>query len=1627
MDSSNNYIIPTKNTTLDQWEVRVETSGLNAALNILSYSSGEITITELELMKAIGGVDTWEANGARNNWDSYRAISDAGHLPLVDAQRALDAADKAVARDLVNLKPLFGAEALSKISGRLQVEDRRTIYEWVSTFANNYYGKKFAIEVPFTCAQLDAESQTVSISEHPTNDGGWTEVGNVLGLPITSPELDVFRNESNKIGAFVNVGATTGLNYGDLDEDTYVIFNDDLYISADVDEEYVYHDSINFTTPRAIVTLNSSVAKVGQGFSSTEGVPRLLIDELGMDEQQAFDIHNRTASQAGLLSEGLLTTTPTRVAFGMVSTALTYGPWGIVGVPGQVRIEKQEGLVPWEYSSLATMNIAGASLSSASVTNMTEGEIGSVTVAGYPSNPLGSEINAFNNGIFAGKNLVENRGQQFVLYTNINFQNSPFFTNYLVYDYGFRWVGTYGPTITNIVVGVGPQGVQTTYNMRTYTPKFGRFAELNANRLRQIGQNRMTTIREVRAFSLQTSNRKTSASNKSALKDTLSKALDKSKRKGRIFEGGSPHEVLIAEIITLDGAERTIISTSPLSELPLEISNTGYQNKAIVSLDSIFAPVGTAQSGIFTSLVEHETGYRSLSSTYGHYNVWSHPYYIDTSGAVPCSSGPPLPPPGNLDIPPKEINRDYLNPVFNPSGFGSYSLLVENKTDITGGTTTSGVYGHGIDIVSRDGTGHFGTPPDGLNMIISSNNIDYQDDYRMMALKGPLIIQSWGYDTDGKPVPNKVDIAASAKSGIFETSGLFNDFLDDFGRNPSSWPAAPLDIRLDRKRGVWTVPKTENVIVQFAQYATGIEPTIFLSNVATVFDHEHLNPADAVGRVPEDYPAGIPDANFAGNDRIVLQPAIPNAVDPGSFEYTVPTMTQLGASGVNFPTIHRYIPDATLMIADYNEKSQEWRYIDKSSPDLYLCAINDLSYFGGSSIPGGSDRRTINEETMLSGIYQSTMFTSVIARRDTTQIEGSMEISGNEDPRLPTLRNNLGYGWKMDVTDPVDMLYGTMVQMVDFGNGPIPRPLDINDELDPANPTGLRDNEQSANIYSFCIPINSAAGNNQPDLLPVISEHYAHQLHFVIQGTNERSVGARELMEPLSARSGGDTTGGGPGGPARASGIEGIYVNDGWRGVLPLREGDPLTGVYLEWTDGELLGMVNNITQGWDCTTGTGGTCSSSDQTDFRLYGMASLDVEAITDELVYRVTSIESTSLCHIPVVEVSGDEENWRFLGFPNDDCHESAGYYSFCDFPTRDDFAEKIFGHSGDCGTGMGWFNVADAGSQGPEGPTGADGPIGPSGPGGPIGPSGPGGGVGPPGVCPDCPDLPQPIDYEGGCGINVNAPIIEFDAPDAVGKGIEVEGECALAVKLGPCGGLEFDGNDAVIFDASAFVTPLIFDGPNNPCKVALEVECGLKVQNDKIRIDPAAFTKPLFFDAAGCKASLLYDCGLTIDGNSKLIVDNTKLAGCGLVEGPGCSLTVAPSQFMGQGCGIKLVFGGLCGVNISVNNATLAGDGLGVVGTCGLKVNTNCGLRVNADFVQIDPSIAGEFIKFESCKLNVTNKIVSVVETIDDISLTLTSADLLVRIDWTEVNLKVLDIGTSTSTNMVGTVSVTQCP
>jgi len=92
-------------------------------------------------------------------------------------------------------------------------------------------------------------------------------------------------------------------------------------------------------------------------------------------------------------------------------------------------------------------------------------------------------------------------------------------------------------------------------------------------------------------------------------------------------------------------------------------------------------------------------------------------------------------------------------------------------------------------------------PRSGLSVF--EGEYDKSDNYRALAMRGPMVICGWGYSTDGKPVPNSGEYRADGTK-VPESAVVYSDsFLEGYLRKFDTWKTGPLDTRWDYERKVW--------------------------------------------------------------------------------------------------------------------------------------------------------------------------------------------------------------------------------------------------------------------------------------------------------------------------------------------------------------------------------------------------------------------------------------------------------------------------------------------------------------------------------------------------------------------------------------------------------------------------------------------------------------------------------------------------------------------------------------------------------------------------------------------------------------------------------------------------------
>jgi hypothetical protein len=171
---------------------------------------------------------------------------------------------------------------------------------------------------------------------------------------------------------------------------------------------------------------------------------------------------------------------PSFAAIPIQSNLAVYGPWinhpgsiendifagrpfpvnDVNNLVGGVKVVVDEGLVPWNYGGMDSLDAAVLDRIFEDVNYQQVNEQGMIQVPGY---------------FLAGT------------------------TNGMPFNVGdsLSYLGAIGPIINNIQVQVGEGGITATYNMRTYVRKLGFFNKENADRIKLIGQESLKRRKEI--------------------------------------------------------------------------------------------------------------------------------------------------------------------------------------------------------------------------------------------------------------------------------------------------------------------------------------------------------------------------------------------------------------------------------------------------------------------------------------------------------------------------------------------------------------------------------------------------------------------------------------------------------------------------------------------------------------------------------------------------------------------------------------------------------------------------------------------------------------------------------------------------------------------------------------------------------------------------------------------------------------------------------------------------------------------------------------------------------------------------------------------------------------------------
>jgi hypothetical protein len=459
-------------------------------------------------------------------------------------------------------------------------------------------------------------------------------------------------------------------------------------------------------------------------------------------------------------------------------------------------------------------------------------------------------------------------------------------------------LGSGSPLISNISIQTSEAGVRTSYSFQTYNPKTGLFNK-------QFSDSIKAQTSQALKFNKLLSSKFNSISNKN-LKN-FSEIKEKAKQNRESYNtakhatslfGTSPVELLIGQSSSYYSAPTGTLTNAqfnsglryhhytaifPGIETGAELMND-YDSKSAMSLDGLLSPISfypTRLNGTF-SISDH------LLKPSGNFN----------SNILDSSIIPICPRCGNT----RKIKINYIDystttktntdiEIACPACSSSKKINIGNKSSSSlPGSSNINIYSlnpiivssgefrnphvpatgkpmHSILAISR---GEIFSSVSGDNRFVTFNNLSNTGNYdysaydprfnmtgsgvlmnqRFFGLRGPIMLHSWGFDTDGYPVPNandeplQFDTYNRPLRFVLNTGTLANDltkagkyvpdttdphlgdivsvnyvfagnkwtkrsntpsvfFHDKWGERPDLWPVGPIDMRWDHKRKVW--------------------------------------------------------------------------------------------------------------------------------------------------------------------------------------------------------------------------------------------------------------------------------------------------------------------------------------------------------------------------------------------------------------------------------------------------------------------------------------------------------------------------------------------------------------------------------------------------------------------------------------------------------------------------------------------------------------------------------------------------------------------------------------------------------------------------------------------------------
>lgn len=457
---------------------------------------------------------------------------------IINGKDTVDKLDALAPQDLLNLDGQYADKSEANI---------HKLYQFVSDYANEFYGRQFMVRVPFVSTKIDEDDQLVT-SREPTDGGFIAEASfpNAISSKLMPELYDALTLSDGRLPAYARFNNAQNYDFSQISPSDIIVNQDGrtVFVKGSLSEKMEFLNNRTKFSPRVVFQMSGPVYRKAIDFNGVVGDMLLRqYKKLGDSDAPSkviafFTKYGADALKGAKSGEAIQ---PDLIACPLKSNVDSYGPWLAIGAQGKVDFENDESLVPWNYGGFAAMNAVGNAKVSEALSNQQVAENGSVEFPGAP-------------GVSLGAALIQG-----------------------------------GPYVTDINVSVSEGGVTTSYRMNTWTPEFGQFSKQRQSQIQSMAQKSQNDRRNFR-------NNRQTAKNLNSLSGQKRQFFNIVNRQ----KPNSSHQIIGGQnFITVDteaSGDTREVSHGVTNVVTLPSYNSVHQNdsdnanKGAVSLDGLFRP-----------------------------------------------------------------------------------------------------------------------------------------------------------------------------------------------------------------------------------------------------------------------------------------------------------------------------------------------------------------------------------------------------------------------------------------------------------------------------------------------------------------------------------------------------------------------------------------------------------------------------------------------------------------------------------------------------------------------------------------------------------------------------------------------------------------------------------------------------------------------------------------------------------------------------------------------------------------------------------------------------------------------------------------------------------------------------